>query len=120
VTQSPSPFRTGLTFRCPRCGRGALFRGYLDVAPSCSSCSLDLRDHDAGDGPAVFAILLVGFAIVAAALVVEVRYSPPLWVHGAVWLPLIVAASLLSLRVFKSLLIALRYRYRAGDRASAD
>ena len=110
-----SPFRAGLACRCPGCGKGRLFGGYLDVAPSCDSCGLDLRNHDSGDGPAVFVILIVGFVIVAAALIVEVKYEPPTWLHLAIWIPLILASSLGLLRVFKSLLIALRHYHQAGE-----
>ena len=76
---------------------------------------MDLRDHDAGDGPAVFVILVVGFIVVAAALIVEVRYEPPMWLHLVMWIPLILALSLGLLRVFKALLIALRYHHQAGE-----
>lgn len=92
-----------------------MFDGYLEVAQSCGGCGLDLRNHDSGDGPAVFVILVVGFVIVAAALIVEVRYEPPIWLHLVIWIPLILASSLGLLRVFKSLLIALRYHHQAGE-----
>ncbi len=45
--------RAGLLCRCPRCGRGKLFSGFLSIAPACGVCGLDLGDHDSGDGPAV-------------------------------------------------------------------
>ena len=114
-----SPFRTGLGCRCPGCGEGKLYSGYLNVNEACGHCGLDLRDHDAGDGPAVFVILIVGILIVAAALLIEIRYEPPVWLHLVLWIPLILAASLGLLRVLKSLLIALRHHYQAGERPPA-
>ena len=114
-----SPFRAGLACRCPGCGKGRLFDGYLNVAQACDRCGLDLRDHDAGDGPAVFVILIVGFAIVAAALIMELKYEPPVWLHLVIWIPLILASSLGLLRVLKSLLIALRYHHQAGEQPPA-
>ncbi len=114
-----SPFRAGLGRRCPGCGEGRLYVGFLKVGETCGRCGLDLRDHDAGDGPAVFVILIVGFLVVAAALVTEVRYAPPVWLHLAVWIPLILISSLGLLPTVKSLLIALRYRHRAGERPPA-
>ena len=106
---------TGLTCRCPRCGKGKLFRGFLDVRPSCEACGLDYGFIDAGDGPAVFVILLAGFVVVGSALVVEFKYAPPFWVHALLWGPLILAVTLLPLRPMKGLLIALQYHHKAAE-----
>jgi uncharacterized protein (DUF983 family) len=110
-----SPYIAGLTCRCPRCGKGKLFDGFLALAPRCDRCGLDYAFIDAGDGPAVFVMLIAGFIVVAAALVVEVKYQPPLWVHAALWGPLILATTLLPLRLMKALLIALQFHHRAAE-----
>ena len=110
-----SVLSTGLACRCPRCGRGRLFRGFLSVVPSCESCGLDLTGADSADGPAVFIILIVGALVVPLALVTEVWFSPPVWVHMMLWGPLILIASLGLLRPAKALLIALQYKHRAGE-----
>jgi len=107
-----SPFRAGLTCRCPRCGRGRLFRGFLDVADRCEVCGLDFRSHDSGDGPAVFIILILGFVVVGLALWLELTFAPPLWVHLVLWFPLILGGSIGLLRPFKATLIALQYRHK--------
>ena len=78
---SLSPFITGLRGRCPRCGQGRLFSGFLTVAPRCGVCDLDLGFADAGDGPAVFVSLVGGFLVLGAALAVEIAYEPPLWIY---------------------------------------
>ncbi|MFQ5783553.1 MAG: DUF983 domain-containing protein [Alphaproteobacteria bacterium] len=107
-----SPFRAGFGCRCPRCGRGRLFKGFLDIAETCAVCGLDLTRQDSGDGPAVFVILILGFVIVGLALVVEVNFSPPLWLHLLLWFPLILGGSIGLLRPFKATLVALQYRHR--------
>lgn len=112
---SPSPFAAGLSGRCPRCGRGRLFQGFLSVAPRCEACGLDLSVQDSGDGPAAFIILIVGFVVVGAALIVEVEYGWPVWLHLLVWLPLTVAGCLVLMRPFKGILIALQYRHRRHE-----
>lgn len=104
----------GLRGRCPRCGGGRLFRGVLTVGGGCADCGLDYGFADAGDGPAVFAILIVGFLIVGLALWLEVTRSPPLWLHFLLWIPLTPVLSLAALRLIKGLLIALQYRNRAA------
>ncbi|MGI9381620.1 MAG: DUF983 domain-containing protein [Methyloligellaceae bacterium] len=110
-----SPFSSGIRGRCPRCGQGALFSGFLQTAPSCGVCRLDYGFADTGDGPAVFIMLIVGFIVVGAALTVEVLYQPPYWVHGILWLPLTAALCLGMLRPFKATLLALQYRNRAQE-----
>ena len=110
-----SPIATGMRCRCPRCGRGRLFAGYLTLAPSCKSCGFDNSVFDPGDGPAVFIILIAGFIVVAAALIVEVRYQPSYWLHFVLWLPLGLGLPLILLRPFKAVLVALQYRHKAGE-----
>jgi uncharacterized protein (DUF983 family) len=110
-----SPVRAGLLGRCPRCGKGHLFDGLLSVAKSCDVCGLSYAFADAGDGPAVFVILIVGFLIVGAALLVEVNYEPPLWVHGVIWIPLLLLLSIGLLRLLKGLLIALQFHHQAHE-----
>jgi uncharacterized protein (DUF983 family) len=110
-----SPVVAGLTGRCPRCGNGKLLDGFLGVRPACDSCGLDYGFADAGDGPAIFVILLAGFIVVGSALAVEVLYQPPLWLHAVLWLPLILLTTLLPLRALKGLLIALQYRNKAAE-----
>lgn len=112
---TPSAVSSALAGRCPRCGQGRLFRGLLAVAPRCSVCDLDLSAQDSGDGPVAFVILLVGVVVVGAALVVEVRYSWPVWLHLLVWLPLATLLSLALMRPLKAFLIGQQYRHRSED-----
>ena len=104
--------RAALLCRCPRCGVGALFAGVLTVRPACPHCGLDFSGQDAGDGPAVFVILILGLIVVALAAFVELRFEPPIWVHVVLWTPLIVGGAILMLRPLKAGLIALQYRHR--------
>jgi uncharacterized protein (DUF983 family) len=113
--QSPSPFVAGLTCRCPRCGKGKLFQGFLSLKPRCEHCGLDYSPMDSGDGPAVFIILFAGFIVVFAALVTEIVYQPPFWLHAVLWLPLILLVTLLPLRPMKSLMVALQYHHKAAE-----
>ena len=106
---------TGLSCRCPRCGSGKLFQGFLTLRPRCGACGLDYGFADSGDGPAVFIMLLAGFIVVGAALITEVLYRPPFWVHAALWLPLILVVTLGLLRPMKGLLIALQYHHKAAE-----
>jgi uncharacterized protein (DUF983 family) len=111
----------GLSCACPRCGEGKLFSGFLTLRPRCEVCGLDYGFVDSGDGPAVFIMFLAGFIVVGAALVTEIVYRPPYWVHAALWLPLILIVTLGPLRSMKGLLIALQYHHKAAEsRFGAD
>jgi uncharacterized protein (DUF983 family) len=110
-----SPLRAGLAGRCPRCGKGGLFSGFLALRPACEICGLDFAFADSGDGPAFFVMSIAGFIVVGGALAVEILFKPPYWVHAALWLPLGLAIPLLLLRPFKGVLVALQYHHRAGE-----
>ncbi|WP_341987535.1 DUF983 domain-containing protein [Azorhizobium sp. AG788] len=110
-----SPFAAGLACRCPRCGKGKLFKGFLGMPPKCEVCGLDYGFIDAGDGPAVFVILIGGALIVGLALWVEVKFEPPLWLHALLWIPGILIVTLGLLRPFKGILVALQYRNKAAE-----
>ena len=100
--------------RCPRCGRGPLFKGFLSLRESCPACGLDYGFADSGDGPAVFITLIAGFVVLGGALVTEILYRPPMWVHALVWLPLGVLVPLLILRPLKAVMVRQQYRTDAG------
>jgi uncharacterized protein (DUF983 family) len=107
-----SPLRAAFACRCPRCGKGPLFSGLLSVRKNCETCGLDLSAQDAGDGPAVFVILFLGLIVVGLAALVEIKFSPPIWVHLVLWTPLILVGAVVMLRPIKAGLIALQYRHR--------
>ena len=107
------PTATGLRGRCPRCGEGRLFSGFLGLQPRCQVCGLDYSFADSGDGPAVFIIMIVGFIVVGLALVVEFTFHPPYWLHAVLWVPLVLGLSLGLLRPLKGFLIAQQFRHRA-------
>lgn len=112
---SPSLLKTILRSRCPRCGEGKLFAGYLRIANCCDKCQLDYALFDPGDGPAVFVILIEGAIVMGGVLWLEFTYSPPLWVHAVVWIPTVVFLTLALLQLVKSTLLVLQYRHRAGQ-----
>lgn len=105
----------GIIGHCPACGRGKLFDGYLKLAPRCNVCGLDYNFADSGDGPAVFVILVTGFIVVGAALIVEVLYAPPYWLHALLWGSLSILLPLILLRSFKGVLIALQFKHKAEE-----
>ena len=116
----PLPVSAGWRGRCPRCGEGRLFDGFLTVAPQCQNCGLDYSFADSGDGPAVFIMMIVGFIVVGLALIVEFNFHPPYWVHAIIWIPLVLGLSIGLLRPLKGLMIAQQYRHRASEGRLSD
>jgi uncharacterized protein (DUF983 family) len=114
------PLLAGLRGRCPNCGQGRLFAGFLKVSPTCGVCGFDLRKADSGDGPAVFVILIAGFLMAFAALFTEVAYHPPIWVHLVVFLPLTLVVCLALLQPAKGVLLAAQFMNRASEAGRDD
>ena len=104
------PVRAALKGRCPRCGQGRLFDGFLKVRPACAVCDLDLSTIQTGDGPATFIMQIAGFVVVFSALFVEIKFHPPMWLHLIVWLPMVAGLSLALIRPGRGLMIGLQYR----------
>ena len=107
------PVATGIAGRCPRCGQGKLFRGFIDLKPNCEACGLDFSFADSADGPAVFIMLIGGFIVCGFALWLEVAYEPAWWVHLLLTLPLGLIVCLGMLRPLKGLLIGLQFKNKA-------
>ena len=115
ITTLSGSIGAGLSCSCPRCGKGRLFQGFLTLRPRCEHCGLDYAFADSGDGPAVFDMFFAGAIVVGAALITEILFHPPYWVHAALWLPLIVVVTLGPLRPMKGLMIALQYHHKAAE-----
>jgi|SRR5580698_5932332 uncharacterized protein (DUF983 family) len=108
-------FHAALRCRCPRCGVGPLFKNLLEVRPACSNCGLDLSKVDTGDGAVVPVIMILGAIIVSLAFWVEFTFSPPLWVHGILWLVVMTPLAIVLMRTAKAMLIIQQYRHRASE-----
>ena len=110
-----SPLTTGLAGKCPRCGRGKLFDGYLSVAKSCKSCGLSYAFADSGDGAAWFVMLFVCVVGVGSILGVEIAYAPPFWVHILLAIPVLILMPLLLLRPVKGFLLCQQWKTKARE-----
>lgn len=113
LTPAPAridPIRAGLRCRCPHCGRGDLFSGFLKVVERCAACGFDFSRLNTGDGAAIFIMQIAGGIVVFSALYVQIAYSPPIWAMLAVALPLVTALSLGLMRPGKGVMIALQMR----------
>lgn len=99
----------GARNRCPSCGRGKLFDGYLKVRDNCAACGEELFHQRADDAPPYFTILIVGHIIVSLVLTVEMAWSPPIWLQMVIWLPATAITALATLRPVKGALVGLQW-----------
>lgn len=58
---------------------------------------------------------MTGFIVVGAALIVEVLYAPPYWLHALLWGSLSILLPLILLRSFKGVMIALQFKHKAEE-----
>ena len=70
---------------------------------------------ETGDGPAVFAIFILGFLMSRGALIAEFKFGVPWWMHVLLWGVLTPLVAILLLRFLKALLIALQFKHKAEE-----
>lgn len=110
-----SPIMAGIKCRCPRCGSGRLFVNGLGMRETCESCGLDYKFVDTGDGPAVFAIFILGFLCVGGVLIAEFKFGVPWWVHVLLLGVVTPLMAYFLLRFLKATLIALQFKNKAEE-----
>jgi uncharacterized protein (DUF983 family) len=113
--QSPSILGTGLRCRCPRCGEGKLFHGFLALRPRCEVCGLDYAFADPADGPAFFVMMTTAFPATAFGVWIELAYEPAMWVHLVTSLPFLLLCCIPPIRPLKGLLIASQFVHKAEE-----
>ncbi len=107
--------KAALTCRCPRCGKGKLFSGLLDLATRCAICDLDFTRMDVGDGFVVPILMVLGFIVVGAAIWFDFTYNPPLWLHALIWPPVVIVLAVAMTRYLKSFLAVQQYHVRKAE-----
>jgi uncharacterized protein (DUF983 family) len=115
-----NPFETGLRGRCPACGHGRLFSGFLSYAKQCNECHEDFEIEDAGDGPAVFVIFLAGFIIIPLSLAFHFKSGAPMWITMSIWIPILIIFCLALLRILRGIMFNLQWAHSAREVRSED
>ena len=110
-----APYKTGPFGRCPRCGEGHIFSGFLKIGARCEICGLDFSYAEPADGPAFFVQMVTCVPAVIFTLVLEIAASPPLWVHFVTSLPLLLLTTILPLRPLKGWLVASQFFFKARE-----
>lgn len=114
------PVKAGLQGRCPACGEGALFSGFLTFTSRCEACHADFSSEDAGDGPAVFVIFIVGIFVVPIIMAIVLLSGLPQWLTMSLGVLVIIAACLFCLRLLRGLMFGLQWKNKAREARSSD
>jgi len=109
------PIRAGLLCRCPHCGKGPLYAGFLKVVDRCEVCGFDYTRLNTGDGAAIFIMQIAGGIVVFGALFVMIAWNPPIWLLLLIALPLVAGLSIGLMRPGKGVMIALQMRNKSGQ-----
>ena len=110
-----SPLHTGARGKCPRCGRGHLFQGFLKLRDRCERCGLDYAFADPADGPAFFVLCFGCIPTFVLIAWIEITFAPPHWVHLVTSLPFMLATCIPPLRPLKGWLVAKQYVHKAEE-----
>jgi uncharacterized protein (DUF983 family) len=102
----------GLRCKCPKCGEGKIFDGYLKVVDTCPHCGEDLSHHRADDGPAYLTILVVAHIIGFAIHFMWSIWQPSPMVMATTLSVGAVALSLFLLPRFKGMIVAIQWARR--------
>lgn len=109
------PVRTGIRCKCPRCGKGKLFDGFLTLRKGCDVCGLSYSFADPADGPAFFVICFGCIPAVLFAVLLDIKYEPPIWVHLVTSVPFMLLTCIPPLRPLKGWLVCSQYFHKAGE-----
>jgi len=115
LTAKDAILKSGIKCRCPKCGKGRLFNGFLTLAPKCESCGLDYSFADPADGPAFFVMMTMAVPATAFGIWIELAYEPGLWLHLLTTLPFMLLSCIPPIRPFKAMLIASQYVSKAEE-----
>jgi len=120
LNERPSAWVAGLKLRCPQCGQGELYQGYLKFRERCRACGADFKSADSGDGPAVFVILIVGAIVAPLLIILQYGLDLPGWLALTITMAAAIALCLALLPPFKAVLFALQWTHKAGEATRQD
>ena len=108
----PTALMRGFLRRCPNCGQGRLFQGYLVPQKKCSVCGLNFETLKADDGPAYITMGLMCLFIVPFFFIIEAIYEPPFELALIISLPLTLFIILGLLPLIKGAFMAALWKSR--------
>lgn len=110
--------RRGLLCRCPHCGNGKLFDGYLAVVQKCSSCGEPLSLYRAADAPAFITMSIIGLLLIPVLGFGFTAFRADPMTLALVVTAIIGALTLVVLRLVKGAFVGFLWAQREIDRGA--
>ena len=110
--------RRGLLARCPHCGEGKLFDGYLTVIQKCSSCEEPLGLYRAADAPAFITMSIIGLVLIPVLGFGFVAFRADPLTLALVVTAIVGALTLVVLRLVKGAFVGFLWAQREIDRGA--
>ncbi|WP_430475294.1 DUF983 domain-containing protein [Thalassospira lucentensis] len=104
--------RRGLCRKCPNCGNGFAFGGYLKLRSQCDACNHPIGEYRCDDAPPYFTIFLVGHIVVSGVLMMEQSMKPSFGLQLSIWLPTTVLLCLGFLPFIKGAVLGAQWAMR--------
>ncbi|SMD05815.1 DUF983 domain-containing protein [Rhizobium sp. RU36D] len=102
----------GIANRCPHCGSGRLFRAYLKPVDQCAACGEELHHQRSDDLPPYIVIMILGHVLVGGYMATDLVFPASTWIHLAIWVPIGILTSLLTIQPVKGGVIGLQWALR--------
>lgn len=104
--------KRGLLNTCPACGSGKLFRAYLKPVDTCAACGEEIFHHRADDLPPYLVIIVLGHVLLGGFMMTDLVFPASDWVHLAIWVPIAIITSLITIQPIKGGVIGLQWALR--------
>lgn len=104
--------KRGLLNTCPACGSGKLFRAYLKPVDNCAACGEEMFHHRADDLPPYLVIIVLGHVLLGGFMMTDLVFPASDWVHLAIWVPIAIITSLITIQPIKGGVIGLQWALR--------
>jgi len=98
--------------KCPNCGSGPLFIGYLRVRDTCPVCQEELFHQRADDGPAWATILVTGHLVAPLMLFMFHTFHPEGWMMALGFSVVFLLLALFMLPRVKGMFVAVQWAKR--------
>lgn len=107
--------RRGALGRCPKCGLGNLFLGFLTVRQNCPVCREGFAEYRAADGPAFLTITVVGILMIPTIGAFFLLFRPDPLAMAVTLSAVLILLSLFMLRVSKGAIVGYLWATGAKD-----
>ncbi|OAP40434.1 hypothetical protein AU381_00530 [Sinorhizobium glycinis] len=101
--------KRGFLGKCPACGQGRLFRGFVKSVDACAACGERMDHHRADDFPPYIVVTIVGHLVLGGYMMTDLVLPLSTWQHLAVWAPVTLVSALVLMQPVKGAVIGLQW-----------